>query len=77
MKRFLVLSACLLSCCAANAGVFERIKERREARHAKPETVTVKESTPVVVTTEKTYKLTGQKITVAPVKGGKDCPNCK
>ena len=78
MRGFALGLLCLCGFSSVvSAGIFDRIRERRENRK-NPETVTVKEETPVVVKTEKVYRLSGQKVTVTPAKGkAGDCPNCK
>lgn len=83
MKRFLLcLFALAVVVAGSQAGPFKRLQERREARKAEVagDTITVKDAKPVVVTTEKTYRLSGTKATVTPAttKGASSaCPNCK
>ena len=83
MKRFLLcLFALAVVAAGSQAGPFKRLQERREARKAEVagDTITVKDAKPVTITTEKTYRLSSQKVTVAPapVKGAAStCPNCK
>ena len=74
MKYALTLALALCVTLSSFAGgLRSRWEARREARAAASQTVTVKEATPAVVTTEKTYKLTGTKtvITPAPVAQSK------
>lgn len=63
----LALAACV-TLSSFGGGLRSRWEARREARAAqtKAETVVVKESAPVTVTTEKTYKLTGTKTVITP-----------
>ena len=75
MKQFLLSIAAIgsISCLLSQAGPFDRIKERRSARHNATTTEVVKETKePAVIVTREKFKVTtkpvGKTIEVVPAK---------
>jgi hypothetical protein len=67
MKGSTVLALVLVCGSLVNAGPLQRWRERREAR-ATESTISVKETAPATITTERVFRQVGTKVTVSPAK---------